>query len=217
MALMCPICKSVLPDGSRVCTNCGTKFAATAPGSAAPQNPECNAWLVEPNERIRYSLKNGFLTNVISSEGFIDEDAVITDKRLYYNVTSWRSLVRSRTEMKIDLDDITATTITDSNPIILLVLSGLVLLFGIVSAMFFMPLVIVGILLSLVFAASWYSMKKTYFKVEYAGGSTFGMVKNNGVLYFSVKKYGIKAVREFQKEIHKAKYELEITKLKLNR
>ena len=76
--------------------------ASSAPGAPSTfQTPSqysipADAWLVDPHEKIKFSLKNGYLVNVISNEGFISEDAVITDKRLYYNITSM-GLVKYRT------------------------------------------------------------------------------------------------------------------------
>ena len=151
-------------------------------------------------------MKNGYLTNVVSAEGFIEEDAIITDKRLYYNVTSLNGLIIHRTEMKIDLEDITATTITDSDPIIFLFLGILALVTIIVLKL--PGGIMLGLLIALASLVGWLMMRKTYFKIEYAGGSSMGGMRNNGALYFSVKKYGMEAIRAFQKEIHLAKEEL---------
>ena len=189
--------------------------ASSAPGApTAFQTPShysipADAWLVDPNEKIRYSLKNGYLINAISNEGFISEDAVITDKRIYYNITSM-GLVKYRTEMKIDLQDITATTITDSNPVILLVLGALLGIAGVIGSISDAPIGLwVGFLVgALVLVAYWYMLRKTYFKIEYAGGSSNGF-QNSGALYFSVKKYGMDAVRNFQRELHLAKSQLD--------
>jgi len=172
-----------------------------------------SAWLVDPSEKIRFSLKNGFLTNAISSEGFINEDAIITDKRLYYNVTSWNLLIKNRTEMKIDLDDITATTITDSNPYIFLII-GAILFFALFSIKT-METQFFAVLAAVISVLEWVMMRKTYFKIEYAGGSSMGGMRNNGALYFSVKEYGMDTVRAFQKEIHLAKAEINRKKYKL--
>lgn len=174
-----------------------------------------SAWLVDPNEKIKFSLKNGFLTNIISSEGFINEDAIITDKRLYYNVTSWNSLIKHRTEMKIDLDDITATTITDFNPILILILGAIAFFASFIIIDNSAGALALGFIIAIVSVIEWWMMKKTYFKIEYAGGSSMGGMRNNGALYFSVKKYGMDAIRAFQKEIHLAKTELNKKKYKM--
>lgn len=165
-----------------------------------------SAWLVDPKETIKFSLKNGYLTNVVSAEGFIEEDAIITDKRLYYNVTSLNGLIIHRTEMKIDLEDITATTITDSDPIIFLFLGILALVTIIVLKL--PGGIMLGLLIALASLVGWLMMRKTYFKIEYAGGSSMGAMRNNGALYFSVKQYGMDTIRAFQREIHRAKSDL---------
>ena len=195
--------------------------ASSAPGAPSTfQTPSqysipADAWLVDPHEKIKFSLKNGYLVNVISNEGFISEDAVITDKRLYYNITSM-GLVKYRTEMKIDLEDITATTITDSNPVILLVLGALLGIAGVIGSISDAPIGLwIGFLVgALVLVAYWYMLRKTYFKIEYAGGSANGL-QPSGSLYFSVKKYGMDAVRNFQRELHLAKSDLNKKRYKL--
>ncbi|MBO4650336.1 MAG: zinc ribbon domain-containing protein [Clostridiales bacterium] len=194
---------------------------STAPGAPGTfQTPShysipADAWLVDPNEKIKFSLKNGYLINVISNEGFISEDAVITDKRLYYNITSM-GLVKYRTEMKIDLEDITATTITDSNPVVLLVLAAFTGLTSIMMSISKAPVGLwIGFLVAaLILVCYWYMLRKTYFKIEYAGGSVNGF-QPSGSLYFSVKKYGMDAVRNFQRELHLAKSDLNAKRYKM--
>ena len=185
------------------------------------QGPQSQtSWMVDEDEVIKFSLKNGYLTNLISSEGLINEDVVITDKRLYYNQSSWRNLKKDRTEMKIDLDDITATTIIDSNPIIFLVFSGLALIAAIIfiaqSLAALKWISFVFFFSAVVWAASWYMNKKSYFRIEYAGGtSALMLAKNSGSLNFSVKQYTMDQVREFQKAIHKEKDRIKAEKYKL--
>ena len=195
--------------------------ASSAPGAPSTfQTPSqysipADAWLVDPHEKIKFSLKNGYLVNVISNEGFISEDAVITDKRLYYNITSM-GLVKYRTEMKIDLEDITATTITDSNPVILLVLAAFTGMTSIITCIENAPFALwFGFMIAaLILVCYWYMLRKTYFKIEYAGGSANGL-QPSGSLYFSVKKYGMDAVRNFQRELHLAKSDLNKKRYKL--
>ena len=67
---------------------------------------------------------------------------------------------------------------------------------------------------ALVLVAYWYMLRKTYFKIEYAGGSANGL-QPSGSLYFSVKKYGMDAVRNFQRELHLAKSDLNKKRYKL--
>ena len=61
--------------------------------------------IIDKNERLVFSLKNGNLQNIISGEGVKNETALITDKRLYYsNKTGIVNIVSH--EEKVDLEDI---------------------------------------------------------------------------------------------------------------
>ena len=125
-------------------------------------------------------------------------------------------LVKYRTEMKIDLEDITATTITDSNPVILLVLAAFTGMTSIITCIENAPFALwFGFMIAaLILVCYWYMLRKTYFKIEYAGGSANGL-QPSGSLYFSVKKYGMDAVRNFQRELHLAKSDLNKKRYKL--
>ncbi|MBQ3979832.1 MAG: hypothetical protein II634_03455, partial [Lachnospiraceae bacterium] len=65
---------------------------------------------VQENEKAIADLKNGYLNNVLSGEGILKENAVVTNKRLYYDNRRgllWRVEERDR----INIEDITAVKI----------------------------------------------------------------------------------------------------------
>ena len=145
-------------------------------------------------------LSNGTVTNLISGEGFKTEGAILTNKRLYYNHKSGIVNVRTQEEI-VDVKDITGTKIANVNPWGILVLAALALLLGILDNDAFIFFIIM-IALALVLLISFFVIRKSHLKVEYAGGS----------IYFSVKKYGKENVAKFQKFIHVAKDNIESNK-----
>ena len=145
-----------------------------------------------------YSLKNGTALNILSGEGWKSEDAVITTKRLYYNDRQGLLNLRSE-EQVIDLKDITCAKIADWKPMgklifgILLLVIGILLMLG-GATMASISLVVIG-------AAgiiTYFILKKAFLTIEYAGGS----------IRFSVKKYSMQNVREFQRVIFAVKDKL---------
>ena len=159
---------------------------------------------VDPSESAVATLQNGALQNIVSGEGYQDEDAVVTQKRLYYRRKKG-ILNITHEEDVIDLNDITATKIIARNPYSLLVIAGVLFLFaligfagysrmgnGSISAAF-----LVGTLVYvLYFVVLFFVLKKKYLLVEYAGGRIF----------FTVKKYRMENVRSFQQAIYKMKH-----------
>ena len=118
---------------------------------------------------------------------------MLTNKRLYYNHKTGILNIRAQEE-KVNVKDITGSKITDFNPLGILILSILLLVLGIIFILddtdywFFLPV-------ALVLALVYYFAKKSYLKIEYAGGSIF----------FSVKKYGKENIQRFQKCIYAVK------------
>lgn len=172
-------------------------------------------WLIDPDEQIRYSLTNGYLTNMINKDAMLKEDAVVTNKRIYLCNTTYAGINRSRTELKLDLRDVTATRIDVVSRPWLMILSILSLIAGVIMtivgvvnlndrhytgtdmvSVFFIgcSLIIVAIILFI----SFISIRDTLFTIQYAGCGDSGVV-------FNTKKYGLTKVREFQREIHVAK------------
>lgn len=154
-----------------------------------------NGRFVKDDEVALAVLKNGVVSNIVSGEGFMNEDAVITNKRLYYN-HSEGILNRSVCEEKIDIDDITGTKIQAVTPIGTLILSIIMYVIAIIVMCFGEPS---GMLAFLIFGtvllAIFFIRLKKHLLVEYAGGK----------IAFSVKKYGMNNIRHFQKCIHAIK------------
>lgn len=186
----CHSCGHNNADTSDFCVECGAKFnpeaeQAQSANSTAAQNKPQNTAFVSEDEYVVATLKNGMALNVLSGEGLKSEDAIITNKRLYYNHKTGVINIRSQEE-KVNIKDITGTKIANYNPIGILILGALLLIVAFIAKIWAL---IPG---SLVFVVVYFIAKKCHLKIEYAGGS----------IYFSVKKYGMNNIRAFQKAIY---------------
>lgn len=216
MAVRCPNCGAVNPDETSFCSQCGVQFVYTeaeqqTPEAGAPR-PTQQSWqydftpdtavdivsstgatgFVDPNEQPVCSLKNGFLLNLVSGEGWKSEDSVITDKRLYY-YGSQGIISKIKCEEIVNLEDITGVSFMHFNPWILCIMGALCSFLAV--CMIFAErtrttpaayvFLFIGIALLLAFAFT----RKAYLRVDYAGGS----------IRFSVKKYGVYSVRMYQR------------------
>ena len=152
---------------------------------------------VNENEKWSYSLRNGWMQNVVSGEGFIKEDAVLTNKRLYYSAKVGLISKSSREEI-VEIKDITGTKIFNFKPYGLLCFAALLLIASFIlmdNEVLFWSLMPSSVF----FIIAFFIAKKSHLRIEYAGGC----------IHFSVKKYGLKKVREFQRQIYTEKERLD--------
>ena len=207
--MTCPKCKKEIPEGSDFCPECGASVApaptpAPAPAPAENANPSGGIF-VDADEKVVATLRNGILLNILSGEGLKGEDAILTNKRLYYNHRSGL-ISYVRVEEKIDVADITGTKISDSNPLGLLIFAILLAVIafviggiGIAQAQTAALAPAFGIfLVALFFLIIYLIALKKHLRIEYAGG----------FIQFSVKGYKMENVRAFQKSIHALKEQL---------
>jgi len=203
MAQFCTSCGMELKSGQRFCTRCGAAVneQSSAPGSPTEYTSSTGAsGFISLGEGRSFSLKNGWLMNVVSGEGFVKEDAVLTDKRLYYSSSAGIINKNSREEI-VNITDITGTKIADYKPYSFIIIAAIAFLLGVIfmAAMrrgTSQGLVCFGV--AVIWLLAFFIVKKSYLRIEYAGG----------YIGFSVKKYGIKNVREFQRQIYIAKEDL---------
>ena len=215
MAVRCPNCGAINPDETSFCSQCGVQFVYTEAEQQTPEagdpRPTRQSWqydftpdtavdivsstgatgFVDPNEQPVCSLKNGFLLNLVSGEGWKSEDSVITDKRLYY-YGSQGIISKIKCEEIVNLEDITGVSFMHFNPWILCIFGALCSFIGLYAlgagggrnsaGYLFLGF---GVMLLLAFAFT----RKAYLRVDYAGGS----------IRFSVKKYGVYSVRMYQR------------------
>lgn len=151
---------------------------------------------VEASEVPLYSLANGVLNHLMTGRGINKDDAVITNKRLYYSHRAG-IINKVNNEEIVNLKDITGTKIVNYRPIWLL----LIAVFYTIAYLIFMFashelwVIIPGLIVSAVIILIYNSMKDTVLSVEYAGG----------YIEFSMRAYGIDKVRFFQRCIYAAK------------
>lgn len=203
--MICNNCGTQNSDDAQFCVGCGMNFytdntyTSNQNGQTYPiQNiyvPQGNGIFVNADEQLVATLKNGRAANILSGEGFRNEDAVITNRRLYYNHTD--GLINTkRVERKIDIKDITGTRIEDNQPRMLLILAALMGVIGLFTAINgsgegFM----ICLLWAVIFGVSYILAVKKHLRIDYAGG----------YVSFSVKNYSMENVQEFQRCIHALK------------
>lgn len=203
--MLCENCGKEIPDTAIVCPECGTRLTAEpipAPASSGTDDIKSKLGggvFVDADEKIVATLKNGVLLNILSGEGLQGEDAILSNKRLYYNHK--RGLISfTRVEEKIDVADITGTKITDRRPRGILILAILIavasVLIGVAADQ--IPEALIGLPIALLFFIIYLISVKKFLKIEYAGGC----------IHFSVKGYKMENVRMFQKSIHALKDQL---------
>lgn len=134
-----------------------------------------------------------------SGEGLKKEQAVLSDKRLYYNHR--KGIVdTTATRECVNVADITGTKITDNKQISLLIFAGLLFVIGLIisatssgfgGGVWFGYLAGIAIVLVIVFFVTW----NKYLDIEYPGGR----------IRLKVKKYGMKNIIAFQKSIYRVK------------
>lgn len=154
---------------------------------------------VEKSEVTVATIGNGLVLNVISGEGLKKEQAVLSDKRLYYNHR--KGIVdTTATRECVNVADITGTKITDNKQISLLIFAGLLFVIGLIisatssgfgGGVWFGYLAGIAIVLVIVFFVTW----NKYLDIEYPGGR----------IRLKVKKYGMKNIIAFQKSIYRVK------------
>ena len=199
MSITCKNCGTQVNDGVKFCTGCGKPVSTEGTNDVAISSGDYNfstgaKGFVDTGESGAYSLKNGLLMNYISGEGFIIEDAVITNKRLYYSASSGLINKHYKEEI-VDVADITGSKIAHFKPwalIILVIISGLFGIYQGVAVGNNTVMMIACCAIPVVFLALFFITSKSYLRVEYAGGH----------IGFSVKKYGLKNVRAFQRQIY---------------
>lgn len=219
--MRCPKCGMENVANATFCAKCGAQLTAAntqpqqpsyyaAGYNAAPaaggnasdlSMPSPDQVLVDKDETVLATLKNGMALNYISGEGLRNERAFVTNKRLYYYYKQGIINVIN-SENKINVEDITATKIVSNSPYGLLIVGGLIALIGLIVAIggdFYddeVASILSGTLIPAVgMIVAFFLARKRHMRVEYAGGS----------INFSVKGYSMKNVRDFQNMIYKAK------------
>ena len=154
---------------------------------------------VEKGETPVATLSNGMVLNLISGEGLKNEQAVLTDERLYYNHREGL-INRISTREIVDAADITGTKITDNKPYSILIVAILILIGSIIGASSADDgsILASGIIVAIIFLITFLVLIKKWLVIEYAGGR----------IRLSVKKYGMNNIIAFQKAIYRVKTEV---------
>lgn len=152
---------------------------------------------VERSEVTVATIGNGLVLNVISGEGLKKEQAVLSDKRLYYNHRKGIIDTTSTREC-VNVSEITGTKITDNKRISLLILAGIFFIAGLIidasaggDGGGFLGGIILAVINIITFFVTW----NKYLDIEYPGGR----------IRMKVKKYNMANIIAFQKSIYRVK------------
>lgn len=231
--MICKNCGNDLPEGAKFCDKCGAVLEQAQSQTPGVQGAQAGGYgeppqgagnfngamrqasymepskyskvFVDPDEKLQGTLGNGYLENLLF--GDIKRcHALLTDRRVYFQGRFlYENGKRSEwliSEEIVDLEDITGTGFIYSKPIgilmtlILLVIPWIPLMlypyrqndFGIIG-------LIGDVVVLLITLVRYILNRKTYFSMEYAGGA----------IKFDAKIIGVPAVRDFQKQIRRAK------------
>lgn len=170
---------------------------------------------VEPDEQLLGTLGNGYLENILGKK-VKKTHALLTNKRVYFQGTffSGKKLQQDIIEKVVDLEDITGTGFRYNKPlgifasiIIGLITAVIVLIWGVMFGGDIEPMLVLSIFIGIVISALVYTIKyllcrKVDFILEYTGGA----------IRFDAKIIGLSNVKDFNKQIRRAKDHAKETK-----
>ncbi len=230
--MICSKCGNELLQNTNICSNCGTVHQITPfeqpvmqqPIMQQPQNvlsgtdiwgeqydepqylDDYSSVYVESDEKLLGTLGNGYLINILRRK-VKKCHALLTDRRVYLQGVffegSGRKLNKVRSEKIVEVEDITGTGFVYTKGFGIM-LSIITLIIGtciglLISEAIYVPNInftIIGFCLALIVDIVCYFLsRKAFFIIEYAGGS----------ISFNASIVGIADVRDFQKQIHRAK------------
>ncbi|MCM1025053.1 MAG: zinc-ribbon domain-containing protein [Roseburia sp.] len=202
--MFCENCGAKLEDDAVVCPQCGQAVAKKGKKSKSTDSRGVsNNLFISPDETLIATLGNGFAENLLY-EKIKSCKALLTDKRVYFQgifySVSGKNLSTQKEEMIVDLEDITGTKFRYGASVMMKIIISL--LIPIVLSLLFIPIGgVVGAFMCLEIFSIIYSVltylkgRTTYFAIEYAGGS----------ICFDATIVGLAEVRDFQKQIRRAK------------
>lgn len=175
---------------------------------------------VEPDEQLLGTLGNGYLENILGKK-VKKTHALLTNKRVYFQGTffsgSGKNLQQDIIEKVVDLEDITGTGFRYNKPLGILATIITVIITGIMGALVgyiwgdicgdevvgLVVGIIIGIVISvLIYIIKYFLSRKVDFILEYAGGA----------IRFDAKIIGLSNVKDFNKQIRRAKDHAKETK-----
>ncbi|MGN0400656.1 MAG: zinc ribbon domain-containing protein [Acetatifactor sp.] len=224
--MYCDNCGTKVEENASFCTACGKPVSeigsqSSAAGAVVP-TPQLNEEIsymnpsdysnifIDPEEQLLGTLGNGYLENILHRK-VKKCHALLTDKRIYFQGTFYtgngKQLQQKKSEKIVDLEDITGTGFLYSKPlgilasIIWIVIPLLLFLFCLVWSIkagneeYVLCALGVDVIAILRLIIRYLLNRNTFFEIEYAGGS----------IRFNAQIIGLSAVKDFQKQIRRAK------------
>lgn len=240
--MFCSKCGKEIPESAKFCESCGatvggadnvkmagavgntfTNLKSTIQEKEKEQQASYmdesaySKVFVEPDEQLLGTLGNGYLENILGKK-VKKTHALLTDKRVYFQGTffsgSGKNLQQDIMEKVVDLEDITGTGFRYNKQIgiiasiIWTVISGIVGLvvnsfINGIDGLYMVAGALGGILIfALIFTIKYLLSRKVDFILEYAGGA----------IRFDAKIVGLTNVKDFNKQIRRAKDHAKETK-----
>lgn len=233
--MFCSKCGKEIAESARFCGNCGATVGgadnvtkAGAVGNSftnlkdTVQETEVtymaesaySTVFVEPDEQLLGTLGNGYLENILGKK-VKKAHALLTNKRVYFQGTffsgSGKNLQQDIAEKIVDLEDITGTGFRYNKPIGFLRPIIMTVIMGVLGWFIDLFLLgfggatgaVLGILIPvLIYIIKYLLNRKVYFILEYAGGA----------IRFDATIVGLSNVKDFNKQIRRAKDHAKETK-----
>jgi len=232
--MYCTSCGNKMSDGAKFCTKCGASLedemsikesvlsdsvSQEISDYSSQQQSENQAYMspseygkvfVEPDEQLLGTLGNGYIENILGKK-VKKTHALLTNKRVYFQGTffsgSGKKLQQDIIEKVVDLEDITGTGFRYNKPLGILATIITVIRGGIMGALVGYICgdicgqevgISVGTIIGfsvIIYIVYYLSSREVDFILEYAGGA----------IRFNATIVGLSHVKDFQKQIRRAK------------
>lgn len=204
----CRKCGTALLDG--VCPKC-THTTDNGTTSDINKNEEkYTAFFMSPKEKLVTTLGNTYIQNFFNNGAIRKGFSVVSDKRVYFQGTSYdirindkgkRKIIKTHRSKTVDLKDVTGTGFERfTRPFFL----ALIIVFGITQAFCFwasaieddfLPLFIISLISFIIMLYKYIQSRKNLITIQFAGGQ----------IAFDVKWFGQDEIADFQKKLRLAK------------
>ena len=183
----------------------GSPYGAPGQGKAGgiyQPIADSNGKFATSDEQLIMQIGSGYIENILSGAGFLNNSAAVTNKRVYYSGKSFTSFgigtKRCKAVQSVDLKDITGIGIYSLFNLAGIIIGGLLVLFSIVMLAWFaravymwLPTLIIGLIS--IFAAL--IGARTILRIDYAGGC----------IALNMRRYSRSECTRFQKAVIAAK------------
>ena len=226
--MFCGKCGQELPEGTKVCPNCGEALeknsgfegmkdfagqkvqqaSANFQGVYHETKDErkksvnmntINVTFASPDEQLQTVIKGGYVRNIFSGGGLSQEIGAITNRRLYYRGKNYKSAGSGKEDCTVDLQDITSTGFSYYSSVWYILIAVVFLLAGLILA--------AGMEESGIMVVLWLFALLSFIRYFFSKRTIYVITYAGGSLGMNVSFFGLEAIREFDRQLHIAKDE----------